>query len=130
MTEDTVCGVLGLAGSRKTAQLLHAIADGDAAGLLTEFADLYAAGKDLSALLSELSTLARDLLVLRTAPQNGKNMLSGLSSAEDREALLKKLSPAQLLRIVTVGFAELFVRRTTEKRERFGLNRFVLSFCL
>ena len=117
VTTDTVCGVLGLAGQQNTAKLLHAMADGDADRALTVFSELYAAGKDLSAMLGEISTLARDLLVLRTAPKSGSGMLSGVSTAEDREALMKKLSPAQLLRIVSVvqqtaaGFATSANRR-------------------
>ena len=107
VTSETVCNVLGLAGRQNTAQLLHAMADGDAAAALTLFSDLYSAGKDLSAMLGEIGTLARDLLVLRTAPKAGAGMLSGVSTAQEREELLKKLSPAELLRIVSV------VQRTT-----------------
>jgi len=102
VTEDTVCSVLGLAGQKKTAELMHAIADGDAARALSVFSELYAAGKDLAAMLSELSTLARDLLILRTAPKSGGSMLSGVSTPAQREELLKKLSAPQLLRIVSV----------------------------
>ena len=102
VTADTVCAVLGLAGQKKTAELMHAVADGDAARALSVFSELYAAGKDLAAMLSELSTLARDLLILRTAPKSGGSMLSGVSTPQEREALLNKLSAPQLLRIVTV----------------------------
>ena len=102
VTTDTVCGILGLAGQRNTANLLRAMADGDANTALTLFADLYAAGKDLNAMLGEISTLARDLLVLRTAPKSGPGMLSGVSTAQDREDLLKRFSPAELLRIVEI----------------------------
>jgi len=91
-----------LAGQMRTAQMLHAIADGDANRALREFTELYTAGKDLSAMLSELSTLARDLLIMRTAPQGGKGLLSGVSTEQDRQELLKKLSPTQLLHIVSV----------------------------
>ncbi len=102
VTTDTVCGVLGLAGQQNTAQFLHAMADGDANRALTLFAEQYAAGKDLAAMLGEIGTLARDLLVLRTAPKSGPDMLSSLSSEEERQVLLKKLSPAELLRIISV----------------------------
>ena len=107
VTAEGVCATLGLAGSRKTAELLSALADGDSNGALTLFSELYAAGKDLSALMNELSALARDLLILKTAPKTGAGMLSGISTAAERKPLLEKLSPAELLRIVSV------IQRTT-----------------
>lgn len=117
VTEDSVCQTLGLAGSRNTARVLDAIADGDTARALALFSELYEAGKDLSALLGEMSALARDLLVLRTAPKTGAELLSFVSTASERTALLQKFSPAQLLRIISVlqqtlvGFASAGNRR-------------------
>ena len=102
LTADAVCSVLGLAGQSRIAEILEAVADGDTARALSEFTELYTAGKDLSAMISELSTLARDLLILRTAPKSGRDMISGLSTQEQRERLLQKLSPAQLLRTVNL----------------------------
>ncbi|MBR2366002.1 MAG: DNA polymerase III subunit gamma/tau [Oscillospiraceae bacterium] len=102
VTEESVCETLGLAGSRNTVQILDAMADGDAVRALTLFSELYEAGKDLSAFLGELSLLARDLLVLKTAPKTGAELVTGVSTPTERAALLEKLSPAQLLRITTV----------------------------
>ena len=41
------------------------------------FCELYAGGKDVGAVLGELSTLTRDLLLRKTAPEGGAALLSG-----------------------------------------------------
>ncbi len=102
VTADTVAAVLGLAGEKKVADLFTKIAAGDTHGVLTEFSALYEAGKDLSAMLSEMSTLARDLLLMRTAPNCGKGMLSGVCRQEQREKLVKLFSAPQLLHMVSL----------------------------
>ncbi|MBQ7565545.1 MAG: DNA polymerase III subunit gamma/tau [Oscillospiraceae bacterium] len=114
VTRETVCGVLGLAGEQRTAELLLAIAAHDAPAALTVFGDLYAAGKDLAAMLGELGSLARDLLIAKTAPK-----LADLSAVatEQRKQLADALSPAELLRVVSTvqqtasGFASSADRR-------------------
>ncbi len=102
VTEASVCETLGLAGARNTAKILDAVADGDSARALELFSDLYEAGKDLTALLGEMSLLARDLLILKTAPETGAGLVSGVSTPSERAGLLGKFSPAELLRITSV----------------------------
>ena len=71
-----VLEVLGLAGNLQTAQLMRHILDRNAqAALLLN--ELYAGGKDVGAVLGELSTLTRDLLLRKTAPEGGAALLSG-----------------------------------------------------
>ncbi len=102
VTADTVAAVLGLAGEKKVAELFEKIAAGDTHGVLTDFSALYEAGKDLSAMLSEMSTLARDLLLMRTAPNSGKGMLSSLCRQEEREKLIRLFTAPQLLHMVSL----------------------------
>ena len=117
VTEQTVAGVLGLAGTQKTAELMGCIADRDAAGALSIFTSLYAGGKDISAMADELSSLARDLLMLKTAPEGGLGLLSGVSTEGEAKALLPRFTGAELLRIVSLlqqttgGFARSVNRR-------------------
>ena len=72
-----VLDVLGLAGNLQTAQLLECILRRDAKAALLLLNQLYAGGKDVGAVLGELSTLVRDLLLRRTAPEGGAALLSG-----------------------------------------------------
>ena len=76
-TAGQVLEVLGLAGNLQTAQLMRHILDRDAQAALLLLNQLYAGGKDVGAVLGELSTLARDLLLRKTAPEGGAALLSG-----------------------------------------------------
>lgn len=69
--------VLGLAGNLQTAQLMRHILDRNAQAALLLLNELYAGGKDVGAVLGELSTLTRDLLLRKTAPEGGAALLSG-----------------------------------------------------
>ncbi len=73
-----VLSVLGLAGSVQTLQLMRFILDGNSADALALFGKLYRDGKDVAALLSELGDLARDLTIIKAAPDGGAALLGGL----------------------------------------------------
>ncbi len=75
--QQRVFDALGLAGGLETAALLERAADGDLAGALEQLDRLYAGGKEMSALIGELSALVRDLLVRRTAPSAGSALMTG-----------------------------------------------------
>ena len=98
LTEELVCRTLGLAGAKRTAELLMVAAKQDTAAALSIFETLYAEGKDLGALFDELSALCRDLLVLKAAPKSGISMLSGIADEAQAVELEKCLTPAELLR--------------------------------
>lgn len=82
-----VLDVLGLAGNLQTARLMELILSRDAQGALLLLDELYKGGKDLGAVLSELSTLTRDLLLQKTAPKGGAALLSGGFDAAALERL-------------------------------------------
>lgn len=117
LTAERVYDCLGLAGDRKTAALFGAIADRDASKALELFSGLYAGGKDVSAMMDELCSLSRDLLILRTAPKSGVSMLSGVCTDQELQALMGRFSAGELLRITSrlqetaSGFAKSADRR-------------------
>ena len=74
---DAVLDVLGLAGNLQTARLMELLLRRDAQAALLLLDELYKSGKDMGAVLSELSTLTRDLLLQKTAPKGGAALLSG-----------------------------------------------------
>lgn len=86
--EARVFSALGLAGNLETAALMNDIADGDGAAALERLNKLYAGGKEMAALVSELASLTRDLLVRRTAPRAGAALMTGGFD----ETTLKQLS--------------------------------------
>ena len=99
---ERVYRCLGLAGSRKAAELLNCVADRDTGAALALFSAQYAAGKDISAMLDELILLCRDLLILKTAPKTGHAMLSGICTDAEIKALYKRFTAAELLRLTAL----------------------------
>ena len=97
-----VLEALGLAGNVETARLLDYIAKGDTAAALETLSKLYAAGKELRSLLGELSSLTRDLLIRKTAPQGGAALLTGGYDEATMRHLSNLLTPARLMQILTV----------------------------
>ena len=98
ISAETVCGTLGIASARVAAELLTAVSERDAKRVLTLFTEQYAQGKDISALADELVSLCRDLLLLKTAPQTGAAMLTGICTDTELRELLPRFTPAELLR--------------------------------
>ena len=68
---NAVLDALGLAGNVQTAQLMSLILTRDARGALELLGKLYDGGKDVGAVLGELSTLSRELLISATAGEGG-----------------------------------------------------------
>ena len=97
-----VLETLGLAGNVQTAQLMDFVLKHDAAGALELLGQLYAGGKDVGAVLGELATLCRDLLISVTAPKGGAALLSGGYDAGTIDRLRSQAGPARLIHISTV----------------------------
>ena len=96
-----VLEVLGLAGNLQTAQLMECVLRRDAKAALLLLNQLYAGGKDVGAVLSELSTLTRDLLLRRTAPEGGAALLSGGYDSATLDRLGKDVSASRLIYLAT-----------------------------
>jgi len=93
----TVLEVLGLAGNLQTSQLMGSVLRRDTQEALLLFHQLYIGGKDVGAVLSELSTLTRDLLLRKTAPEGGAALLSGGFDGATLDRLSEGLSSARLI---------------------------------
>ena len=100
LTAERVYACLGIAGEQSCAELMGYIARQDTKNALVLFNRLYAEGKDLGALLDELACLTRDLLILKTAPQAGIAMLSGVASDSDAVSLSQQFSNGELIRMI------------------------------
>ena len=100
LTAERVYACLGIAGERRCAELLDKIARQDTAGAMQLFNRLYTEGKDLSAMLDELASLVRDVLILKTAPEAGITMLSGVAEHGETRALASRISGGELIRMM------------------------------
>lgn len=96
-----VLDALGLAGNLQTAQLMEHILHRDASAALTLLHSLHAGGRDVGAVLGELSALARDLLISITAPRGGAALLTGGYDETTMAALRALCTPARLIAITT-----------------------------
>ena len=57
---------------------MQRILERDAGSALMQLGELYGGGKDLTALLGELSDLTRDMMILKTAGKDGADLLTGV----------------------------------------------------
>ena len=119
-----VLDTLGLAGNLKTAHIFNAIRKGDAGAAVTQFGELYAAGKDVTAVLGELTSLSRDLLIRQTAPAAGLTLMAGGYDEATLNTLAKNMPPERLIAMLEL------LEQATEDCKRSGSSRTVAEICL
>ena len=124
LTAEQVYRCLGIAGERSCAELMSYILSRDSSKALALFDRLYADGKDLGAMLDELACLARDLMVIKTAPDAAVTMLSGVSTDREAGDLAKRVSAGELVRIVGV------VQQTMSGFTRSASRRLDAELCI
>lgn len=124
LTAESVYACLGIAGERKCGELLGYIAAHDSKSALQLFNKLYTEGKDLSAMLDELACLIRDILVIKTAPNSGISMLSGVASDQEVAQLSAKLSAGELVRMMNL------IQQTVADFTRSASRRMDAELCL
>jgi DNA polymerase-3 subunit gamma/tau len=86
---EAVYSAMGLAGNRRTLLLMENIISHETAKTLKAFNSLWMDGKDPAVLLTELSNLMRDTLMMQVAPKGGLSLISG---GYDSEALISLAS--------------------------------------
>ena len=101
LTAERVYACLGIAGEQRCAEMMTYIADHNTKKALELFNRLYTDGKDLAAMLDELASMTRDLLVMKTAPGTGITMLSGVAEDHEVAALAERFSSGELVRMMT-----------------------------
>jgi len=89
---------LGLVGNQDLLELARMVADRDVISALSILDEIYNDGRDMASLLSEMTSLFRDLLVYKISPDSNllsagldKNVLSGLSKKFSSERLFFNL---------------------------------------
>ena len=102
LTAERVYACLGIAGIQECGKLMACIADHNTAAALSLVNRFYAEGKDMGALLDELSCLARDFMVLKAAPKEGISMLSGVASDDEVRSLAARFSNGELVQMMNL----------------------------
>ncbi len=102
LTVEKILGTLGLTGQKQTVELMETIARQDSGTALKLFGTLYSAGRDPAALMGELFSLCRDLLMVKTAPESGLGMTSSICTEKELLQLSPAFSTEELVHMVDV----------------------------
>jgi len=94
---EAVYYAMGLAGNRRTAALMDCILNRQTEKAIREFNALWMDGKDPAVLLSELTGLLRDALMMKIAPKGGTNLISGGYDGATLEALGARMTREELI---------------------------------
>ena len=128
LTAERVYTCLGIAGEQQSARMMSYIADHDTTKALSLFNRLYADGKDLAAMLDELASITRDLLIMKTAPSSGITMLSGVAEDSEVAALTERFSSGELVRMMTL-LQQTMSGFTKSSSRRMDAELCVMSLC-
>ena len=128
LTAQQVYACLGIAGEQKCAELMGYIANHDTRKALELFNRLYADGKDLGALLDEMACLTRDLLILKTAPDAGISMLSGVATDSEAVQLRDAFSSGELTRMM-MTIEQTLNNFTRSASRRLDVELCIISLC-
>ena len=121
---ERVLSAIGLAENEEIIHMAEALLRGDADTALEVMDGLYKGGKDVSAILEQLSALYRDILLGRVAPKNGASLMNG-GFSEEALARLGALADTQsLLR----GLEK--VQDASSRLDRSGDRRLTAELCL
>ena len=88
----------------------------DARGALALLGRLYDGGKDVGAVLGELSALSRELLISATAGEGGESLLSGAYDASTLDSLRAQGTSARFIQLCTI-------LQETAAQLQFSVNR-------
>jgi len=124
---DRVYGVLGLAGSRTTQELLTHVAQRDTGSALTLLARLYEDGKDISAVFGELSTLVRDVMISVTTKKS-EGLVTGTYDAATLDRFAARLPLSRLLYILD-RLQETLMRLPLSTNQRIDAEMTLIALC-
>ena len=88
---------MGLAGNRRVAELLDHILHHETEAALKEFTGMWMDGKDPVSLLTELSNLTRDVLMMHVAPKGALELISGAFDAGTLRDFAGRMTTEELL---------------------------------
>ena len=94
---DAVYYAMGLAGNRRTAALMEKILAHNVEKALRDFNAMWMDGKDPGVLLTELTGLLRDTLMMKVAPRGGASLITGGYDNATLIALGEKLTKEEIL---------------------------------
>ena len=94
---EAVYSAMGLAGNRRVAELLDHILRHNTEAALKAFSGMWMDGKDPVSLLTELSNLLRDVLMLHVAPKGALELISGAFDTGTLREFAGRMTTEELL---------------------------------
>ena len=94
---EAVYSAMGLAGNRRTAALMERVLAHETEKAIKDFSAMWMDGKDPSVLLTELSGLLRDALMMKIAPKGGQSLISGGYDSATLTSLGERMTKEELI---------------------------------
>ncbi len=121
---DAVYYAMGLAGNRRTSALMERILAHETEKAVRDFNSLWMDGKDPTVLLTELTGLLRDALMIKVAPKGGQSLISGGYDSATLETLGGRMTKEELI-------AAMETLQNAQTRIRAGANpKITAELCL
>ena len=124
LNAEKVYSCLGIAGMQECGNLMYHIANHDTGKALSLLDRFYSEGKDMGALLDELACLTRDFMILKTAPEEGLTLLSGVASDKQTQQLAQMFSNGELVRMMGI------IQQTAQGFSRSASRRVDAEICI
>ena len=94
---EAVYSAMGLAGNRRTAALMERVLAHETEKAIRDFNAMWMDGKDPSVLLTELTGLLRDALMMKVAPKGGQSLISGGYDSATLLSLGERMTKEELI---------------------------------
>ena len=94
---DAVYYAMGLAGNRRTAALMERVLAHETEKAIRDFNGMWMDGKDPATLLTELTGLLRDTLMMKVAPKGGQSLITGGYDSATLEKLGERMTREELI---------------------------------
>ena len=114
---DAVYYAMGLAGNRRTAALMERVLAHETEKAIRDFNSMWMDGKDPATLLTELTGLLRDALMMKVAPKGGQSLITGGYDSGTLETLGARMTKEEILcAMETLQSAQLRIRAGASPR--------------
>ena len=121
---DRVISAIGLAGNEDTKKLFTAAAKNDVTTALTVIDTLYKNGKDMTAVIDELLSLTRDILIYTLSPKNCDGLISGIFDIASISNLSRGISTQQIMYWLEV------LKNTEQELSTVSSGRIAAELCM
>lgn len=128
LTEAAVNDILGLAGQEYALKVMSAVADKDIYTALSAFSECYRSGREAASLIDELSVLARDLMIIKTAPSAPADLLDMHYSKDKLAAIANAVDMGRMLYIIRL-LSDFTARLRQSTDKRLEAEMCIMSMC-